>query len=102
MELAINEGPRLNPWDVWMHGIDPITDALERLSVLLRSDAGWDEEYAFSLGAATRQYANQCPAELRAGIEMILVEHGDNAAINGWQSEAPKNHATEVSKNEGA
>ena len=79
----------MKPWDIWQNGLDPTADALERVSVLIRREEDWASEYSFSLGSQIRRIANQYPVSMRIGIAMILIEHGDRNAIEGWVSETP-------------
>lgn len=89
MPSDTNPEHRTNPWDVWIPGRDRAFDALERISVLIRAEGDWDDAYAYKLGASARRYASQCPRGFRLGLEMVLSEHGNLAAIQGWLSEAP-------------
>lgn len=89
MPSDTNEKRRTDPWDIWTPGIDRAFDALERISVLIRENEDWDDAYAYKLGASARRYASQCPRGFRLGLEMVLSEHGNLAAIQGWLSEAP-------------
>ncbi|QBF30773.1 hypothetical protein [Thalassococcus sp. S3] len=79
-----------DPWTCWCPGIDPATDALERVSVLIRSRETWSSDYAFQLGNQIRLIANQCSPGIRTGIAMILHEHGDPDALTGWQQAEPR------------
>lgn len=89
MPSDTNEKRPMNPWAVWTPGIDRAFDALERISVLIREDEEWDDAYAYKLGASARRCASQCPRGFRLGLEMVLSEHGNLAAIQGWLSAAP-------------
>lgn len=86
----------VNPWLAWRPGSDRAFDALERIGVLIRSGACWDDSYAFELGAQARRYANQCPKGFRHGLEIVLSEHGNLAAIQGWLSAAPNRDFTHI------
>ena len=90
-----------NPWQVWRPGIDPAADALERVSVLIRRSAHITVPYAFSLGESARQYAEQCPPGFRLGLEMVLIEQGNQAAILGWRHAIPPVAPNPKSQNEG-
>lgn len=79
----------VNPWLTWRPGNDRAFDALERIGVLIRRGAIWEDSYAFELGVQARRYANQCPKGFRNGLEIVLSEHGNLAAIQGWLSAAP-------------
>ncbi|MBQ4808548.1 hypothetical protein J4717_13815 [Phaeobacter sp. HS012] len=89
MRSGTKPGFPVNPWLAWRPGSDRAFDALERIGVLIRSGAAWDDSYAFELGAQARRYANQCPKSFRYGLEIVLSEHGNLAAIHGWLSAAP-------------
>lgn len=89
MHSATKSGFPVNPWLAWRPGSDRAFDALERIGVLIRRGADWEDSYAFELGAQARRYANQCPKGFRRGLEIVLSEHGNLAAIQGWLSEAP-------------
>ena len=74
-----------NPWQVWRPGIDPAADALERVSVLIGRSEHITATYAFALGESARRYAQQCAPGFRLGLEMVLIEQGNQAAILGWR-----------------
>ena len=78
-----------NPWQVWRPGIDPAADALERVSVLIGRNDHITAAYAFTLGESARRYAEECSLGFRLGLEMIVREQGNQAAILGWRHAAP-------------
>ena len=88
MASAIENDPS-NPWQVWRPGIDPAADALERVSVLIGRRKHITATYAFALGESARCYAEQCHLGFRLGLEMVLIEQGNKAAILGWRHAAP-------------
>lgn len=87
MASAIERRPS-NPWQVWRPGIDPAADALERVSVLIGRNDHITATYAFTLGESARHYAEQCAPGFRLGLEMVLIEQGNKAAILGWRHAA--------------
>ena len=57
--------------------------------------------YAFALGESARCYAEQCHLGFRLGLEMVLIEQGNQAAILGWRHAAPLAAPNPKSQNEG-
>ena len=89
-----------NPWQVWRPGIDPAADALERVSVLINRHDHITVTYAFSLGESARRYAEQCSPGFRLGLEMVMLEHGNQAAILGWRHAASPSKSQNGGKND--
>ncbi|KJZ20862.1 hypothetical protein [Loktanella sp. S4079] len=98
---SVTENKPSNPWQVWRPGIDPAADALERVSVLINRHEHITAGYAFTLGESARRYAEQCSLGFLLGLEMVVREHGNQAAILGWRHAASTVPQPSKSQNEG-
>lgn len=64
---------------------------LERIAVLVRCNQDWSPRYAWKLGREAKRSSQLCTQSFKAGVYEILIEHGNENAISGWQGEpAPR------------
>ena len=98
---SVTDSKPSNPWQVWRPSVDPAADALERVSVLIGRRKHITAPYAFTLGESARRYAEQCSPGFRLGLEMVLIEHRNQAAILGWRHAAPAIVPPTQTQNEG-